>query len=282
MSTFGRSEYGYRPRLLNGRMMIALAIALFSIVSYFMKSSVNPVTGKKQHIGVSAQQEMALGLQAAPNLVRQYGGESSDARGRAAVEQVGQRIVQNSDAKKGPYQYEFHLLADPDTINAFALPGGQVFMTEALFRRLTTPGQIAGVLAHEVGHVIGRHGAEQLEQRKLTQGLTGAAVLASYDPRNPRSAQNAYIATMIGQLVNLKYGRGDEIESDYFGVRLMSQAGYDPRSMLKVMEILRGAAKGPRPPEFFSTHPDPGNRLENIQEEIKKAFPSGVPEELEE
>lgn len=261
--------------------MIALVIALFSIVSYFMKSSVNPVTGEKQRIGMTAQQEVALGLQAAPSLARQHGGESSDPRARALVAQIGQRIVANSDASKGPYQYQFHLLADPDTINAFALPGGQIFMTEALFRKLDSPGQVAGVLAHEVGHVIGRHGAEQMEKRKLTTGLTGAAVLASYDPRNPRSSQNAYIAAMIGQMVNLKYGREDEKESDYFGVRLMSQAGYDPRSMIKVMEVLRGSAKGPRPPEFFSTHPDPGNRLELLNEEIKKAFPNGVPDDLE-
>lgn len=281
MSYYGNS-YGYRPRLLNGRLMIALAIALFSVVSYFMKSSVNPVTGEKQHIGISAEQEVALGLQAAPSMARQYGGESSDVRGRALLEQVGQRIVQNSDASKGPYQYSFHLLADPETINAFALPGGQVFITEGLFKKLTSPGQLAGVLGHEVGHVIGRHGAEQLEQRKLTQGLTGAAVLASYDPRNPRSAQNAYIATMIGQMVSLKYSRADENEADHFGVQLMSEAGYNPQSMLHVMEILRDTAKGPRPPEFFSTHPDPGNRLEHIKAEIQKVFPNGVPGDLEE
>ena len=280
--SYSGNSYGYRPRLLNGRLMIALAIALFSIISYFMKSSVNPVTGEKQHVSISAEQEMALGLQAAPSMARQYGGESSDPRGRALVEQVGQKIVQNSDASKGPYQYEFHLLADPDTINAFALPGGQVFITEGLFKKLTTPGQLAGVLGHEVGHVIGRHGAEQLEQRKLTQGLTGAAVLASYNPDNPRSAQSAYIATMIGQLVSLKYGRGDENEADTFGVRLMSEAGYNPQSMLRVMEILRDSAKGAHPPEFFSTHPDPGNRLEHIQQEIQKKFPSGVPGGLQE
>jgi predicted Zn-dependent protease len=195
---------------------------------------------------------------------------------------VGQRIVQNSDASKGPYQYSFHLLADPDTINAFALPGGQVFITEALFRKLSTPGQLAGVLGHEVGHVIGRHGAEQLAQQQLTRGLTGAAVLASYDPNNPRSAQNAYIATMIGQMVSLKYSRGDESEADHFGIRLMSQAGYNPQSMLKVMEILRDSSKGHAPPEFFSTHPNPENRLEKIQAEIQQTFPNGVPAELEE
>lgn len=281
MGLFGGSSDGRRPSMFNGRLIIAAVIALFSVVSYFMKSSVNPVTGEKQRIGVTAEQETALGLQAAPSLIQQHGGESSDARARALVEQVGQRIVQNSDAAKGPYQYKFHLLADPNTINAFALPGGNVFITEALFRKLDTPGQLAGVLGHEVGHVIGRHGAEQLEKRKLTQGLTGAAVLASYDPSSGRGGQNAYIAAMIGQLVNLKYSRADETESDHFGVKLMSQAGYDPRGIIRVMEVLRDSAKGGRGPEFFQTHPNPDNRLELIQEEIKKAFPNGVPEELE-
>jgi len=285
MGFYGRSRpsgYGGGGGFLNGRLIIAAIIAIISIVSYMSKSQMNPVTGEKQRIAISPEQEIALGLQAAPSMARQHGGESQDPQARAAIAQMGQEIVRNSDASKSPYQFDFHLLADPKTINAFALPGGQIFMTEGLYRKLTTPGQVAGVLAHEIGHVVGRHSAEQLAKQQLTQGLTGAAVLASYDPRRGGGMQNAAIAAMIGQMINMKYGRGDEIESDTLGVRYMAQAGYDPRSMVKVMEVLASASKGPRPPEFFSTHPNPENRVARIEERIKELFPSGVPAGLQE
>ena len=125
------------------------------------------------------------------------------------------------------------------------------------------------MLAHEIGHVVGRHSAEQLAKTQLTQGLTGAAVIAAYDPENPSSAQAAQMAMLIGQVVNLKYGREDEIESDLLGVCFMNDAGYDPQSMLRVMEVLASASDGQaRPPEFFSTHPNPENRMEQIQAAI--------------
>lgn len=265
------------------KIVIALVIAAVSIISYFSSSQMNEVTGEKQYVKLDKQQEVALGLQAVPQMTGQFGGESADAQGQALVDRVGNAIVQNSDAGKGDYPFEFHLLADQDVINAFALPGGQVFITEALFSKLTTEGELAGVLAHEIGHVVGRHGAEHLAKQNLTQGLTGAAVIASADPDDPSaSRRNAMIAMAVGSLVNLKYGRGDELESDKLGVRFMAQAGYDPRSMVKVMEVLKEAAKGPRQPEFFSTHPNPENRIEKIHEAIKAEFPGGVPEGLKE
>jgi beta-barrel assembly-enhancing protease len=274
-------DYRAPSRFINPRLLIALAIAAFSVISYMMRSQVNPVTGEKQRIGMTARDEILLGLQAAPQMAGQHGGRSTDATAQANVSEIGNRIVTNSDARKGPYQFEFHLLADPKTINAFALPGGQIFMTEGLYRKLTTPGQIAGVLAHEIGHVVGRHGAEHLAKAQLTQGLTGAAVIATYDPNRPGSRNAALVAAAVGQLVNLKYGRADESESDTLGVKYMVQAGYDPHSMLKVMEVLRDAGKGPRQPEFLSTHPDPGNRLQQIQENIKQLYPGGLPPGLE-
>ena len=274
-------EYRAPNRFMNPRLLIALAIAAFSVISYMMKSQLNPVTGEKQRIGMTARDEIVLGLQAAPQMAGQHGGRSSDAQAQAKVSEIGNRIVSNSDAHKGPYQFQFHLLADSQTINAFALPGGQVFMTEGLYRKLTTSGQVAGVLAHEIGHVVGRHGAEHLAKAQLTQGLTGAAVMATYDPNRPGTRNAALIAAAVGQLVNLKYGRADESESDTLGVKYMVQAGYDPHSMLKVMEVLRDAGKGPRQPEFLSTHPDPGNRLQQIQENIKQLYPSGLPPGLE-
>ena len=136
---------------------------------------------------------------------------------------------------------------------------------------------MAGVIGHEIGHVVGRHGAERLSKAKLTQGLTGAAVIATYDPSNPASRKSAAVAAMIGQVVNMHYGRGHELESDKLGVRFLARAGYDPRAMVGVMEVLAEAAGSKRSPEFFSTHPNPERRIDRIKEAIDQTFPDGLP-----
>jgi predicted Zn-dependent protease len=251
-----------------------------ALISYFGSKTTNPVTGQDQYISITQEQEIAIGLQSTPQMIDQFGGEDPDPRAQQVVDQIGQELVQSSFANRGNYPFEFHLLADPETINAFALPGGQVFITRALFDRIQTEGQLAGVLAHEIVHVISRHGAERIAEAELTQGLTGAVVLATYDPDNPRSQQTAAIAAMVGQLVNMKFGRDDEIQSDTIGVKIMAQAGYDPRSMLEVMQILAESSSGNRPPEFFSTHPNPENRIGKIEAAIQELYPNGVPENL--
>lgn len=265
-------------RLGGGRLIVALVIAAMSVLGYYSSRQFNPVTNENQHVSMSVDQEIAMGLQAAPELADQFGGLHPDPEARALVEKVGRQIVGSSSAREAPYQYEFHLLADENTINAFALPGGQVFITAALLSKLRTEGELAGVLGHEVGHVVARHGAEHLAKAELTQGLTGAAVIATYDPDNPASRQTAAVAAAIGQLINMRFGRDDELESDKLGVRFSSEAGYDPRGMLGVMEVLSEASQGNAPPEFFSTHPNPERRMERIREAIEERYPGGVPE----
>jgi beta-barrel assembly-enhancing protease len=264
------------------RLVIALVVAAISILGYFGSSVFNPITQEKQHVaGITPEQEVALGLQAAPEMAQQFGGLDPDNQLQAHVAGTGQRLVAQSAAGQTPYRFEFHVLDDPETINAFALPGGQVFITEGLLRRLKTEGQLAGVLGHEIGHVVARHGAEHIAKQQLTQGLTGAAVLATYDPNDPSSRGSAAVAAMIGQLVTMRFGRQDELESDQLGVRFSGESGYDPRSMIDLMKILDQSSQGNRPPEFFSTHPNPENRIQRIQEAIKEQYPNGVPEGLE-
>lgn len=264
------------------RLILAAGIALFSLCSYYSMRSFNPVTQETQHIGITPKQEIALGLQAAPEMAAQFGGLSNDETARRRVDEIGRRLVSRSGAKQTDYPFEFHLLADDQTINAFALPGGPVFLTTALYERLTTNGQIAGVLGHEIGHIVARHGAEHIAKAQLAQGLTGAAVIATYDPDRPSTMRTAAVAAMIGQLVSLRYGRSDEIESDKLGVRFTAEAGYDPRAMIHVMEVLAEAGRGRgQPPEFFSTHPNPDRRIERIQAAIKETFPNGVSDNLE-
>ena len=251
-----------------GRLIFAVIIAAVSLFSYFSSRQNNPVTGETQYIDVTPEQEIALGVQAAPEMEQQYGGEDPSQNDQAIVDQVGNKIVQSSPASQTPYQYDFHLLADTQTVNAFALPGGQVFITRALYDLLQSEGQLAGVLGHEIGHVVARHSAEQIAKAELTQGLTGAAVLATYDPNNPSSAGSAQVAALIGQLITLKFSRDDELEADKLGVCFMNDTGYDPNEMIGVMQILQSVSQS-RQPEFLSTHPDPGNRITRIQEDIQ-------------
>lgn len=254
------------------KLLIALVLAGFAVCKYYSNSSLNEITGETQHISMSPDQEIALGLQSAPEMAREMGGLSNNQQAAAVVRQVGQKIVQNSAARQTPYQYDFHLLADPQTINAFALPGGQIFITEGLLVRLTTDGRslnedmLAGVLGHEVGHVVARHSAEKMAQMELAQGLTGAVTMATYDPSNPNTA---YITQSVANMIQLKYGRDQELQSDNLGVRFMLEAGYDPEYLIQVMEVLKQAAGPNRTPEFQSSHPDPENRQAEIQKAIE-------------
>jgi predicted Zn-dependent protease len=266
-----------------GRLGIAAVIVIIGLVSYFMRSEVNPVTGEKQHIAMSVDQEKALGLQAAPEMAQQMGGaldpdKDPDAR---LVAEVGNRIVNSSGAQKSPYvdNFNFYLLADPKTINAFALPGGQVFITRALFDRLQNEAQLAGVLGHEIGHVIGRHAAEHMAKQQLGQMIaTGAGVAASDDRGHGQGA--AMAAMMVNQMTQLHFSRADESEADKFGLQFMQQTGYTPEAMLGVMQILEEASKGGSQPQFLATHPDPKAREKDIEAYLHENFPNGVPKEL--
>jgi predicted Zn-dependent protease len=151
------------------------------------------------------------------------------------------------------------------------LPGGQVFITAALLSELKTEGQLAGVLGHEIGHVVARHSAQRMAKQQLTQGITGAVVVAA------GGGGEAQLAQMVGQMVNMKYGREDELQSDTLGVRFMSEAGYDPRAMVGVQEILAQQSGGEAPPEILSTHPSAPNRIQTIEAAIAAVYPGGVP-----
>lgn len=262
------------------RILIAAVIALFSIGGYFFSTQTNSVTGQKQHVAISPQQEAQMGQQEAPQMAQQFGGLDPDAAAQKIVSDVGTGLQAHSDAAKAPVQIQYFLLADKQTINAFALPGGPVFITRALFDKLKTRGQLAGVLGHETGHVAARHTAQQFAKQKLTAGVAGAAVMGTSDGNN--YYQHSAEASAVVGLLNLKYTRDDEKEADKLGVRFMSEAGYDPNAMIGVMEILDQAASGsPRGPDFLQTHPAPQNRIPLIKQEIAREFPQGVPAGLQ-
>ena len=138
-------------------MALTVIIALVAIITYYGSTSENPLTGEKQRVALSPEQEIALGYESAPQMAAQLGGLSQNERARARVRQVGEGLVARSLAAKSPYKFSFHVLADPRTVNAFALPGGPIFITEGLLRLLKSEAELAGVLGHEIGHVIARH-----------------------------------------------------------------------------------------------------------------------------
>ncbi len=245
-------------------LIIGLAMAAFQAFKYYTNVQVNPVTGESQRVQWSTDQEIQLGLQSAPQMAQQHGGLHPDQRAQDNVDQIGQRLARTKLAQESHYPYDFHLLADPNVVNAFALPGGQVFITAALYSRLQNEDQLAGVLGHEIGHVIERHGAERMAKTGFIQGIIQSILIGTGG-----DATMAQIANVVGNTVNMKYGREQELESDSWGVKLMMDSGYDPEALIGVMDILEEASGGQRVPEFQSSHPSPENRREKIREAIE-------------
>jgi predicted Zn-dependent protease len=246
------------------KLILAVVIVLFSIVKYYLNTDTNEWTGRKQHITLEPQEEIALGIRSIPQIKQQYGGLYPDKELQDFVREVGQKLVKASIANETPYDYNFYLLKDPNTVTAFALPGGKVFITYGMYERLENEDQLAGVLGHEIGHVVGRHSAERIAKEDLTQGIINGVLVGS------DGGGTAQAAAMIGNIINMKYGREEELESDKLGVHFMVDAGYDPKQMLGVMRILQSVSGGNRTPEFQSTHPNPENRMEKIKQAIKE------------
>lgn len=287
--TIGGRQAGPMGRGLKLRLLLALGLVAFALISYYGNpGDVNQITGQKERVAmVDERQEMALGRQAAPQMVQQHGGESADRDARGMVDRIGRELLAGlevwmteKEAELGvelqnPYEFEFTLLRDPKTVNAFALPGGQVFITEALFGRLETVGQLAGVIGHEIGHVVERHGNERMAKQKMFGSIAMAGGVAGGD------AQSAQMAQAVTNMIQMSYGREDELESDKWGVILTEKAGYDPRAMIGVMKVLDEASPSGGPPEMMSTHPKPANRVAYIQRVIQEVFPEGVRPGLE-
>ncbi|MFK7749476.1 MAG: M48 family metalloprotease [Kordia sp.] len=240
------------------RLLIGLAIVAFAFFKKCTNRETNQYTGRTQTINMSIEKEIAIGFQNRNAMANEYGGLYPDPGAQARVDMIGAKLVNMSMAKESGYQFEFHLLADNRSINAFALPGGQIFITNALYSKLDDA-QLAGVLGHEIGHVLGRHSAERIAESDFWQTVTAGASVG---------ADMGNLVGSMGQNKLLKNGRNDEIESDKLGVELMMYSGYNPEAMIEVMQILKAAAGPNRVPEFQSTHPDPDNRIEKIKEVI--------------
>lgn len=244
-----------RPLVVAG-----LAAALALVVG----CSVNPATGRHEFSLVTPAQEAALGREGHAATVAEYGVVDDPALA-AYVDSVGRRVARASERPDLPWT--FTVLDDP-AVNAFALPGGYLYVTRGLLAHLQSEAQLAGVLGHEVAHVTARHSARHITQQQLTGlGLGIASMVSETFRRYSGTAEQA-----LGLLL-LKYSRDDETQADELGVRYAVAAGYDPREMPATYRTLDRIAEraGGGLPGFLSTHPDPGQRAERTAELAARA-----------
>lgn len=223
----------------------------------------NPATGRRQLLWMSTEQQIALGTEAQPELIAEYGGESKSPELSAYVDEVGQKLVAQVEAEYKDLPWEFTVL-ESDVINAFALPGGKVFISRGLMDLLENEAELAGVLGHEVGHVTSQHINERISQAMVVQGIAIGASAATSNSSGWEAAIPVVVG-LGGQGYLLKFGRDQEAESDTQGVKYMTAAGYNPIGMLGVLEVLEAASKGNKSPEFLSTHPHPETRIKTVK-----------------
>lgn len=256
------------------RLSTLFVVAALACVVGLTGCRTNEATGRSQLIVLSAEQEISLGEEAMPELIKEYGGEVSDTVLREYVRDIGENLKQHTEAKNPDLPWKFTLL-DSDVINAFALPGGKVFMSRGLMTRMTNEAQLAGVLGHEIGHVTAQHVNERISQAITLQAGVVAAGLGTRKSESPLARYIPLVVGVGGQGFLLKFSRDQESEADHLGMRYMARAGYHPRAQMQVMQILDDAMKeagGAKAPEFLSTHPYPETRIARIRDNLRNIY----------
>ncbi|MGZ6141817.1 MAG: M48 family metalloprotease [Myxococcales bacterium] len=222
----------------------------------------NPATGKLQLDLVSSAQEVQMG-QDAKKQVEEQMGLYKDPKLEPYVANLGKQLATATGADF-PFSYE---IVDDSSVNAFALPGGPIFVNRGLLAHIGSEAQLAAVLGHETGHVVAHHSANQMSKQELAQ--IGLAVGSAISPTIASLGQAAGAGL---QLLFLKYSRDDETQADELGFRYMTKAGYDPHQMLDLFHMLDGLTKespGGKTPQWLQTHPDPGNRTQATEQRLK-------------
>src|SRR5579859_7554605 len=219
---------------------------------------------------ISRQQQQQLGFQAAAEVYKQIPVLPDSSSETQYVRQLGQRLVATIPPEHS-WPFEFHVVAQKE-INAFALPGGEMFVNVGTITAAANEAQLAGVMAHEMSHVYMQHSAKQMEKAQLTQGLAGLAG-AIFGNKGGTLGSLAQAGVQVGAgMVMLKYSRGDEAQADEVGALILYRAGYNPQAMADFFKTLE--SQGGSGPQFLSDHPNPGNREAAIQKEIQ-GWPAG-------
>jgi len=216
---------------------------------------------------ISVPQEIDIGRQENAQVRKQIK-QVRDARVTAYVTRVGRRLARVAPGAKYPYSFQ---VADAAEINAFSLPGGPVWINRGVLRAAGNESQVAGVLAHEIAHIAQRHAADQLTKTLLTRWSLGVLGAMLGNAGGAGTAQAA--GAMVANGVFLKFSRDDEREADRVGLQIMTKAGWDPRGMIELFEVLRREAKrDPGAVEvFFSTHPSPEDRIAQLRAATARA-----------
>lgn len=247
-------------------------------------TNTNYVTGESQRGAYTWAQEVQLGTEADQQISAQYGLYDSPEVQRY-VERIGAEVLQTSayteestpaEVRNTPFTFR---VLDSPVVNAFALPGGYIYVTRGLLAYLENEAQLAVVLGHEIGHVLGRHSSEQAARSQLNQfGLLGAAVLGGVVGGGQVAEGILNYGSQATQLLTLKYGRGAEREADRAGVAYAEYAGYDAAQGARFFQALQrlGEESGNTLPTFLSTHPNPDERAQTIPELASQYNPGGT------
>lgn len=233
--------------------------------------TVNKATGERQLNAMSESEELSLGAEAEPQFLKQYGGEIPSPSVLAYVRDLGNRLAAASERPGLPWA--FHVV-DSGVINAFALPGGKVFISRGLLAKMTNEAQLAGVLGHEIGHVTAEHIGQQMTRQAGMQAAIQLIGVAGQVSNNQwMQTLGVGAANTGGTLYLLKFGRDQESQADTLGMRYMSKLGYSPMGQLQVMEILKREAGGGGQLEMLSTHPLPDTRITRIRNILQTDYP---------
>lgn len=259
------------PLSLKSRFRTAVSGTVFCLcLCLVLSCATAPVTGRSQLLLINESQEIALGLKSYQEVLQQST-LSQDKPLLDMVNRVGKRIA--AVANRQDYEWEFTVIDDKDTANAFALPGGKVAVYSGLMAYTQNEAGLAFVLAHEVAHAIARHGGERMSQQLLInlgqEGLNLA--IGSKSPVAVQALSQAYgVASTVG--IILPFSRHQELEADHIGLIFMAKAGYDPRQAPKFFERMMADKKETGPPAFLSTHPADAQRIQALYELIPEAL----------
>jgi predicted Zn-dependent protease len=270
---------------LGRRSVLSLAIGSFmgasftlSVLGTLVGCYRAPGTAREQLIFISEDKEISMGVKAFREVLR-AAPLNGNPEINEMVHRVGQRIA--LAARKPEYHWEFAVIQDDRTINAFALPGGKVAVFTGLLKYTKTEAGLATVMGHEVAHALQRHGAERMSRSILEQiaqvGAMAGAATGAVSPDVVQGLQSAY-----GVGVSLPFNRKQESEADFVGLRLMAQAGYDPREAVPFWERMSGCPRNmigklcfrsaAAIPEFLSTHPSDVTRINQIEAWVPDAM----------
>lgn len=244
--------------------------ALLVIACATLTCARNPATGQRELMLISEGQEIAIGRENDPQIVAQMG-LVPDSGLQRYVSGLGMQLARASERPSLPWT--FRVLDDP-VVNAFALPGGFIYVTRGIMEHLNSEAELVAVLGHEVGHVTARHSAAQMSKAQLANlGLVAGVII------EPGFAQYAQTASQGLGLLFLKFGRDDERQADELGLRYMRRTNYDARQMPQVFTLLArvsAASPGDRVPTWLSSHPDPDDRRGRIERAIAGVRPESL------